>query len=196
MTNEVLKLRTSENALTSRQLGWKDLSRIIADSLRIYRQFITIECTASLTGRYRQGGLMGNTEARDLLVEQISSASAGQGPAFPQVFVALSATTLSAALSAALSESLEIPDRGDGTYLATCWGLKRTGGYSVTIESAVLEGDQVTVNLALSEPFEDEITTQALTFPFAVAVLRDLDPRDKNFSFVGKLRWQIRHVDG
>jgi hypothetical protein len=138
---------------------------------------------------------MNNPEARDLVVEQISAASAGQGPLFPQVFLASSANALSDALSAAFSERVEISDRGYGTYLAPCWGLKQSGGYSLTIESALLEGNLVTVHLNLSEPTEDELATMALTCPFAVAVIRNLDPREKNFSFVGKLRWQTQHVD-
>ncbi len=132
-------------------------------------------------------------EPRDLLVEQISSGDPGQGPESPQVLLAPSATALSGAIDDAVP-----PDSGDGTYLAVYWGTKPTGGYSLAVESARLEGDRVTVRLALKEPPPDVILTQALTYPYAVAVVRDLDPLGKDFSFVDKdgqdLGWPIGRV--
>ena len=131
-------------------------------------------------------------EPRDLRVERISSDQPGQGPERPRVVVASSATTLSGAVGA------DVPDSGSGAYIAAYWGQKPTGGYSMAVRSARLEGDRVTVRLALKEPPRGAILTQALTYPYAVAVLRELDPRGKDFSFVDEegreLGWPVRRA--
>ncbi len=135
------------------------------------------------------------TEApRDLRVERISSGAPGQGPGQPRVILAPSAAALSGATGA------NVPDSGEGTYLAAYWGERPTGGYSLAVESARLEGDRVTVRLLLEEPPRDAVVTQALTYPYAVAVVRDLDPRGMDFSFTDQsgreLGWQVQLVDG
>ena len=127
---------------------------------------------------------------RDLRVARVSSGAPGQGPEQPRVILAPSAAALSRAIGA------RVPNSGNGTYLAAYWGEKSTGGYSLAVESARLEGDRVTVRLALREPPQDAILTQALTYPYAVAVVRDLDPQGKRFSFVDQngreLGWPVR----
>ncbi len=132
-------------------------------------------------------------EPRGLPVERISSNAPGQGPRRPSVILAHSASTLSRELGA------EIPDSGRGTYLISYWGEKPTGGYSLTVESARLRGNRITVRLALEEPPPDAILTQALTYPYVVAVVRDVDPQ-KDFSFVDQngreLGWPVRRVEG
>jgi PrcB C-terminal len=101
-----------------------------------------------------------------------------------------------------LSEAIgaSVPEAGSGAYLATYWGEKPTGGYSLAVGSARLEGDRVTVRLILEEPAPDAIVTQALTYPYAVAFVRDLDPRGKDFAFLDRegreLRWPVRLVEG
>jgi len=131
---------------------------------------------------------------RDLRVERIFSNAPGQGPQAPSVILAPSASALSRELGA------EIPDSGEGTYLISYWGEKPTGGYSLGVESARLAGDRVTVRLVLKEPPSDAILTQALTYPYAVAVVRGVDPRGKEFAFVDQrgrdLGWPLRRVDG
>jgi len=133
-------------------------------------------------------------EPREPRVERIFSNAPGQGPRRPSVILAPSASALSKELGA------EIPDSGRGTYLISYWGEKPTGGYSLTVDSASLRGNSVTVRLALEEPPPDAILTQALTYPYAVAVVRGLDPRGKEFSFVDQrgreLGWKVRRVDG
>ena len=131
---------------------------------------------------------------RELRVEQIFSGAPGQGSRQPRVILAPSATALSRAIGT------NIPDSGEGTYLAAYWGEKPTGGYSLAVESARLEGDRVTVRLALREPPRDAIVTQALTYPYAVAVVRGPDLQGKDFSFVDEdgreLGWPVRRVGG
>jgi hypothetical protein len=134
----------------------------------------------------------GSEEPRDLRVERISSDAPGQGPRQPQAVVATSAAALSGEVGA------NVPNSGSGTYLAAYWGEKPTGGYSMSVRSARLEGSRVTVRLALKEPPRDAILTQALTYPYAVAVIRELDPGGKDFSFVDEngreLGWPVRRV--
>jgi|SRR5215204_116476 hypothetical protein len=139
------------------------------------------------------------TEPRDLPVEKQDFKDLwllAQGPPSPEVFVAPSAGALSSALSDALSIVVEVSDSGVGTYLGACMGLKPSGGFSVAIESARLKGTKVTVHLVLEEPLPEASLFQAITSPFAVAVIRDLDAQGKNFSFVGKLNWEVVHVGG
>jgi hypothetical protein len=129
-----------------------------------------------------------------LRVEQISAGAPGQGSERPRVIVAPSAR----ALSTTIGEN--IPDSGKGAYLAAYWGQKPTGGYSLGVQSARLEGDRVTVRIALEEPPRDAVVTQVLTYPYAVAVVRDLDPKGKRFSFTDQggreLGWPVRIAGG
>ena len=133
-------------------------------------------------------------EPRDLRVERIFSGAPGQGPQSPRVVAAPSASALSKELGA------EIPDSGEGIYMITYWGEKPTGGYSLALESVRLEGDRLTIRLTLKEPAPDAIVTQALTYPYAAAVVRDTSLRGKEFSFVDqdgrKLDWPVRRVSG
>jgi hypothetical protein len=132
-------------------------------------------------------------EPRGLRVERIFSNAPGQGPRRPSVILAPSASALSEEFGT------EIPDSGRGTYLISYAGEKATGGYSLTVESAHLEGNRVTVRLALKEPSSEAILTQAITYPYVVAVVRDVDPRGKIFSFVDqdgrKLGWPVQRVE-
>ena len=130
-----------------------------------------------------------------LRVVQIASEAPGQGPQGPRVILSPSAAGLEREIGASVP-----PDAGQGTYLAAYWGEKPTGGYSLAVRSARLEGDRVTVRLALEEPPPDAIVTQALTYPSVVAVVRGLDPTGKDFLFVDQrgrpLDWPLRRVGG
>ena len=132
-------------------------------------------------------------EPRALRVEGISSGAPGQGPQSPRVLVAPSA--LSKEIGASVPS-----DSGRGIYMIAYWGEKPTGGYSLAVESARVEGDKVTVRLRLKEPPPDAMVTQALTYPYAAAVVRDVDLQGKEFSFVEKdgrkLDWPVRRVSG
>lgn len=133
-------------------------------------------------------------EPRELPVERISSGEPGQGPGRPRVVLAPSAEALSAEIGG------NVPSSGEGTYLAAYWGRKPTGGYSLSVESARRTGNEVTIHLVLKEPSPDAMVTQALTYPYAVALVRGLDPEDKRFSFVDgegrELGWEVRRAGG
>ncbi|MGF1470154.1 MAG: protease complex subunit PrcB family protein [Rubrobacteraceae bacterium] len=110
----------------------------------------------------------------------------------PQVVVASSAGALSEATG------VSVPDSGEGTYLAAFWGEQPTGGYTVEILSARTEEDRIVVRLALGRPSPDAMVSQALTYPYAVAALREEVPEDRDFVLVtkagGVLDWPVRRL--
>ena len=138
----------------------------------------------------------GTKEAPETLrVVQITSEAPGQGSRGPRVILSPSAAGLERETGASVPS-----DTGRGAYLAAYWGEKPTGGYSLGARSARLEGERVTVRLALEEPPPDAIVTQALTYPYLVAVVRGVDPTGKDFHFVDqrgrRLDWPLRRVGG
>lgn len=136
----------------------------------------------------------GAPETRDLRVENLAAGSPGEGPQRPRVVVAPSAEALSGELGA------EIDGAGEGTYLVAYRGEQPTGGYSVGVRGAEVEGDRVTVRMTLKGPPEGAIVTQVLSYPYVISVLEDLDPAGKEFSFVSgggeRLEWPVRRVGG
>lgn len=133
-------------------------------------------------------------EPRDLRVERVASGAPGEGPRNPRLVLAPSAEALSEALGA------EIRGSGEGTYLVVHRGEQPTGGFSVGVSGAEIEGDRVTVRLSLKSPPPDAIVTQSLTYPYEISVLRGVDPEGKSFSFVDgsgqTLGWPVRRVGG
>ncbi|MGB3635320.1 MAG: protease complex subunit PrcB family protein [Rubrobacteraceae bacterium] len=121
-------------------------------------------------------------------IEQVSSGS--DGLKRPQVVVAQSAAALSEATG------VQIPEAGEGTYLAAFWGERPTGGYTVEILDARMEGGQVAVQLALRKPPPDAMVSQALTYPYAAAVTRGGVPESTDLTFVAQggreLGWPVR----
>lgn len=92
----------------------------------------------------------------------------------------------------------KVPSAGKGTYLAACWGEKPTGGYSVRVASASKTGSGVSVSMRLRSPAPGAVTTQALTNPYTVVVVKDLDLRGKSFAFFAsdgrRLDWPLKRV--
>lgn len=144
-------------------------------------------------------------EERMIEVRRIASGSSGQGETRPRVLVAPSLEALQAELGGNLdlrrslrsAESTVEPDAASGgAYVAVFWGEKNTGGYAVEVESARVEDERVVVELALRSPPEGALVTQALTYPYAVAVLENLDLSGKEFVFVDQngreLDWPAR----
>ncbi len=79
--------------------------------------------------------------------------------------------------AAALSGELEVelPDSGRGAYLTCYWGEKTTGGYSLGVESAPRrEPHYGPARARRAGP--GAILRQALTYPYAVALVPDIDP--------------------
>ena len=127
---------------------------------------------------------------KDMNVEQLASQASGQGRKRPQVLLASSASALSQAVGVGVS------DAGEGTYLVAFWGEKPTGGYSVEITSVRSDGDRVGVQLSLKDPPPDAMVTQALTYPYVTAVVRNADLTDKEVVLKDQggreLGWPVR----
>lgn len=136
-----------------------------------------------------------STKQDELSLEQIAANAPGQGAKLPKVVVAPSA----AALSKALGPQAKLPDSGEGVYLAAFWGEKPTGGFSMAARTARREAGEVTVELALKRPPKDAFVTQALTYPYVVAVVRGVTA-DAEFVFVDgggrELGWPVERVGG
>ncbi len=60
-------------------------------------------------------------------------------------------------------------------YLLVTYGEKPTGGYDVEITDIAVQDDKVVVTAEFTEPAEDEIVTQALTYPYDLAMLENPD---------------------
>lgn len=139
-------------------------------------------------------------EERMLEVRRIDSGSLGQGDAEPRAFVASSSESLSAATGIPIrgGESTGASS-GEETYVAVLWGQKNTGGYSVEIGESRIESERVSITVVRENPPEGAIVSQALTYPYAVAAIENLDPENKTFSITdedgNELEWQIEAVE-
>lgn len=130
----------------------------------------------------------------NLRVGRVASGAPGEGPRNPQVVIAPSAEALSNELGA------QIRGSGEGTYVVVYGGQRPTGGYSVGVAGARVEGDRVTVRISVEAPPPDAIVTQALTYPYEISLLRGLSPEGKDLSLVDgdgrDLGWPVRRVEG
>ncbi len=151
-------------------------------------------CSTSGDPGPSDGGSREAQKPRDLRIERVASGAPGEGPSDPRVVLAPSAEALSRGLGA------QIRGSGEGTYLAAYGGQQPTGGYSVGVAGARVEGDRVTVRVSLEGPPSDAIVTQSLTYPYEISVLRGLSPEGKSFFFVDgdgrELGWPVRRVGG
>lgn len=59
----------------------------------------------------------------------------------------------------------------DRLYILVTYGLKPTGGYSVEITDVEINDDRVIVRVNFKVPGEDEMVTEALTYPYDLAVI-------------------------
>ncbi len=156
---------------------------------------LVLALTAGAALASADGGTSGGTAERttELGVKRVNSGPDGALER-RQIVIASSAR----ALSAAIGE--EVPHSGRGTYVAAFWGEKPTGGYSVAVREASRTGDRVSVRLALREPAPGMVVTTALTHPYAIAVVKDLNPQGRRFSFFEedgqRLDWTVRRVSG
>ncbi len=60
-------------------------------------------------------------------------------------------------------------------YLLVTYGERPTGGYDVEITDIAIQDDKVVVTAEFTEPAEDEMVTQALTYPYDLAMIEDPD---------------------
>jgi len=58
-------------------------------------------------------------------------------------------------------------------YLLVTYGEKPTGGFDVEITNIVVQDEKVEVTVEFTEPGEDDMVTQALTYPYDLAMLED-----------------------
>lgn len=58
-------------------------------------------------------------------------------------------------------------------YLLVTYGEKPTGGFEVEITNIVVRDEKVEVTVEFTEPGEDDMVTQALTYPYDLAMLED-----------------------
>jgi hypothetical protein len=61
----------------------------------------------------------------------------------------------------------------DKLYLLVTYGEKPTGGYSVAITDITERDDRLEVTINFTDPAEDEMVTQALTYPYELVVIDD-----------------------
>ncbi len=59
----------------------------------------------------------------------------------------------------------------DRLYILVTYGLKPTGGYAVEITDVEITDDRVIVRATFKVPGEDEMVTEALTYPYDLAVI-------------------------
>ncbi len=57
------------------------------------------------------------------------------------------------------------------TYIFATWGSRPTGGYSVRIQEAIVEGDELRVPIEYTRPRPGEMVTQAFTHPVDLTVV-------------------------
>lgn len=60
-------------------------------------------------------------------------------------------------------------------YILVTYGEKPTGGYTVEITEIAKKGAELVVTVQFSEPGEGEMVTQALTYPYDLAVVKETD---------------------
>jgi len=61
----------------------------------------------------------------------------------------------------------------DKLYLLVTYGEKPTGGYAVEITGVTKTENRVIVTASFTEPAEDEMVTQALTYPYDLVVIEE-----------------------
>ncbi len=153
---------------------------------------ILLLCAGCAAGGGSSESVRSPTKMHELEVEQISSGDRGLEQR--RVITAPSAAALAGATD------LQVPGAGNGVYVAAFWGRKTPGGYAVSVESARVEDERITVQLVPREPPPDLFVTQAITYPYAVAVLRGVDLEGKQLLVEGEdgreLGWPVLRVGG
>jgi len=133
---------------------------------------------------------------RALEVRGALSGQSFQGREEPLAVVAPSRRALGGLLGGEVAGRL--PAAEDATYLAVLWGRKPSGGYSVAVDSARLEEGRLVVRLRLRSPGPGTIVTQALTYPYAAAVIAGVEPAGREVVLTDqegrRLHWPVRRA--
>ena len=58
-------------------------------------------------------------------------------------------------------------------YILVTYGEKPTGGFEVEITGIAEEEDKIVVTVEFTEPGKDDMVTQALTYPYDLAMMDD-----------------------
>ena len=69
----------------------------------------------------------------------------------------------------------------DTTYLLVTYGEQKTGGYQVNIEEVEALEESIEVKVNFTQPKEDEVVTQALTYPYD---LKEIEKTDLPVEFI------------
>ncbi|WP_143528822.1 protease complex subunit PrcB family protein [Rubrobacter xylanophilus] len=144
----------------------------------------------------------GEPSPRELEVHQTASGQTFRGREEPLAVVAPSREELEEALGNTVPKEVTEPGGSPGereaTHLAVFWGEKPSGGYSLSVASARLEGERLVVRLRLRRPGPGEIVTQALTYPYAVAVISGVGPEGREVVLTDqegrRLGWPVRRA--
>lgn len=166
-------LEAREGPLVVASLPPEDLPERSIDGLAEYRR----------TGLYVQDAVAVDPSAFEAPPEQLAwevLAQGNQAVGFdtPTFRVVESENELLELWNRAHGGQLSVPpvptvDFARETVVAVFQGERPTGGYGIEISDAVLEGDELFVQMRFQEPAPDAFTTQALTSPWAmVRVLR------------------------
>lgn len=130
----------------------------------------------------------------DLRLTPLAAGGHGHTVEGARVLLAPSAESLAAATG------LAVPDAGAGLYLGAFWGEQSTGGYALAVVGALDDGERITVRFALDQPAPDLLVTQALTSPYALAIIHDRALADRAVRCEdqrgGALPWPVRRVAG
>ena len=126
----------------------------------------------------------------DLVWEELASGNQASGGESPRFFVANSQAELENVWGQAygsLRPQPEVPqiDFSQESVAGMFLGQKSTGGYGVSVQDMTLEDGEVYVQVNVSEPARDAITTQALTNPWIMVRVERPDLSNAWFREVG-----------
>jgi hypothetical protein len=128
----------------------------------------------------------------DLRLEELGAGGHGHHLHGAAVLLASTAAALAAATG------LPVPDRGPGLYLGAFWGEQPSGGYALRFLAATADDGQLALRLTLHRPGPDAMVTQALTSPYALALLPAPPPVARGVRVEDRhgaaLAWPVRRV--
>ncbi|HKM39113.1 MAG TPA: protease complex subunit PrcB family protein [bacterium] len=152
--------------------------RFVAETLGLKVDWNQDTSTIAITEERQPNGQA--VYPRELLLTRLTKTSA------PKEIIAL----LEYSLGTELAQSYTL---GQNTYLIITRGMCPTGGYSVVIKQALETEDQLVVEVEYKDPAPDAIVTQAITYPYAVAMI---EQTSKPVRFQGKEGTYLSQLHG